>query len=207
MICELLLHPHAWLRNVSNRLIAFYFTCTNESRRGSVEKSYGALFLMTPSRLFMIAVSLCCQLKAPINDDEAAAKDVRLSAKKEKGKNHYHRSSLITKNLVFAICGLNSLMREWAGVNHTEFWSTLEQHEQERFLKAFQLLNSRKATGMLLSITGASHDQNDTDHSEGLQYLLVSNLLKELGKLALQMEATQVGQSICVYLNSGKALN
>ncbi|XP_022722560.1 small subunit processome component 20 homolog isoform X3 [Durio zibethinus] len=192
MICELLLHPHAWLRNVSNRLIALYFTCVNESRRVSVEKSNGALFLMMPSRLFMIAVSLCCQLKAPINDDEAAAKDVKLGAKKEKEKNHYHRSSLITKNLVFAICGLNALMKEWAGVNHTEFWSNLEQHEQERFLKAFRLLNSRKVTGMLLPITGATQHQSDTDHSEGLQYLLVSNLLKELGKLALQMEATQM---------------
>ncbi|XVF65313.1 hypothetical protein PTKIN_Ptkin09bG0238000 [Pterospermum kingtungense] len=199
MICELLLHPHAWLRNVSNRLIALYFTCANESRRGSVEKSYGALFLMTPSRLFMIAVSLCCQLKASINDDEAAARDVSLGAKKEKEnekekeKKHYHRSGLITKNLVCAICGLNSLMRERAGLTHTEFWSTLEQHDQERFLKAFRLLNSRKATGMLLSITGATtHDQNDTDLSEGIQYLLVSILLKELGKLALQMEATQM---------------
>ncbi|XVE81263.1 hypothetical protein DITRI_Ditri15bG0049500 [Diplodiscus trichospermus] len=192
MICVLLLHPHTWLRNVSNRLIAFYFTCASESRRGSVETSNEALFLMTPSRLFMIAVSLCCQLKAPINDDEAAAKDVSLDGKKEKEKNHYHWTALITKNLVFAICGLNSLMREWAGVNHTGFWSTLKQHEQELFLKAFRLLNSRKATGMLLSITGGTHDQNGTDHSEGLQYLLVSNLLKQLAKLALEMETTQM---------------
>ncbi|XP_021290199.1 small subunit processome component 20 homolog isoform X1 [Herrania umbratica] len=191
-ICELLLHPHAWLRNVSNRLIALYFTNMNEARRGSFEKSYGALFLMMPSRLFMIAVSLCCQLKAPISDDEAATKDVRLGAKKEKEKIHHHQSSLITKNLVFTIGGLNSLMKEWAGVNHTKFWFTLEQHEQELFLKGFQLLNPRKATGMFLSITGATHDQNDTDHSEGLQYLLVFNLLKELGKLALQMEAIQM---------------
>ncbi|OMO88554.1 Down-regulated-in-metastasis protein [Corchorus olitorius] len=192
MICELLLHPHSWLRNVSNRLLALYFTHVNEVGRGSIEKSYGTLFLITPSRLFMIAVSLCCQLKAPISGDEAASKNVRLSAKKEKEKNHYYRSSLITKNLVFAICGLNSLMREWAGTENTKFWTTLEQHEQDRFLKAFQMLNSRKATGMLMSITGATHDQNDTDHSEGLLYLLFSNLLKELGKLALQMEAIQM---------------
>ncbi|OMO92169.1 Down-regulated-in-metastasis protein [Corchorus capsularis] len=191
MICELLLHPHSWLRNVSNRLLALYFTRVNEVGRGSIEKSYGTLFLITPSRLFTIAVSLCCQLKTPISDDEAASKNARLSAKKEKEKNHYYRSGLITKNLVFAICGLNSLMREWAGTENTKFWSTLEQCEQDRFLKAFQMLNSRKATGMLLSITGATH-QNDTDHSEGLQYLLVSNLLKELGKLALQMEAIQM---------------
>ncbi|OMP06017.1 hypothetical protein COLO4_08387 [Corchorus olitorius] len=145
----------------------------------------------------MISVSLCCQLKAPISDDEAepASKNVKLSANKEKEKKHYYRSGLITKNLVFAICGLNSLMRECAGTENTKFWSTLEQHEQYRFLKAFQMLSSRKATGMLLSVTGATHDQNDTDHSEGLQYLLVSNLLKELGKLALQMEAFQVGRA------------
>ncbi|TYJ14812.1 hypothetical protein E1A91_A10G142700v1 [Gossypium mustelinum] len=192
MICELLLHPHAWLRNVSNRLLSLYFTCANESKRGSVVKSNGSLFLMKPSRLFMIAASLCCQLKGPIDDDEAAVKDVKLGAKKKNEKNHNHRSGLITKNLVFSICCLNSLMKEWAGVNRREFWSTFEQHEQERFLKAFRLLNSRKATGMLLSITGATDDQNDADHSEDLQYLLLSNLLKELGKLALQMEAIQM---------------
>ncbi|KAE8688414.1 small subunit processome component 20-like protein isoform X2 [Hibiscus syriacus] len=192
MICELLLHPHAWLSNISNRLIAFYFTCANESRRGSLEKSHGALFLMTPSRLFMIAASLCCQLKVPIDDYEAATKDVKLGAKKETEKISYPRSSLITRNLVFSICGLNSLMKEWAGVHLTKFWSALEQHEQERFLKAFQLLNSRKATRILLSVTDATDDQNDADHSEGLQYLLVSNLLKELGKLAFQMEAIQM---------------
>ncbi|KAL4289520.1 hypothetical protein GQ457_14G012480 [Hibiscus cannabinus] len=192
MICELLLHPHAWIRNISNRLIAFYFTCANESRQGSLEKLHGALFLMTPSRLFMIAASLCCQLKAPIDDDEAATKDVKHGAKKENEKNRYHWSSLITKNLVFSICGLNSLMKEWAGVHLTKFWSTLEQQEQERFLKAFRLLNSRKATAMLLSVTDATDDQNGADHSESLQYLLVSNLLKELGKLAFQMEAIQM---------------
>ncbi|KAA3480361.1 small subunit processome component 20-like protein isoform X2 [Gossypium australe] len=192
MICELLLHPHAWLRNVSNRLLSLYFTYANESKRGSVVKSNGSLFLMKPSRLFMIAASLCCQLKGPIDDNEAAVEDVKLGAKKENEKNHNHRSGLITKNLVFSICCLNSLMKEWAGVNRREFWSTFEQYEQERFLKAFRLLNSRKATGMLLSVTGATDDQNDADHSEDLQYLLVSNLLKELGKLALQMEAIQM---------------
>ncbi|KAE8708758.1 Non-imprinted in Prader-Willi/Angelman syndrome region protein [Hibiscus syriacus] len=192
MLCELLLHPHAWLRNVTNRLIAFYFTCANELRRGSLEKSHGALFLMTPSRLFMIAASLCCQLKAPIDDYEAATKDVKLGAKKEIEKNSYPRSSLIIKNLVFSICGLNSLMKEWAGVHLTKFWSTLEQHEQERFLKAFRLLNSKKATRILLSVTDATDDQNDSDHSEGLRYMLVSNMLMELGKLAFQMEAIQM---------------
>ncbi|KAK8484145.1 hypothetical protein V6N13_104545 [Hibiscus sabdariffa] len=203
MICELLLHPHAWIRNISNHLTAFYFTftCANESRRGSLEKLHGALFLMTPSRLFMIAASLRCQLKVPIDDEEAATKDVKHGAK-ENEKNRYHWSSLITKNLVFSICGLNSLMKEWAGVHLTKFWSTLEQQEQERFLKAFRLLNSRKATARLLSVTDATDDQNGADHSEGLQYLLVSYLLKELSKLAFQMEAIQVGQIVYVYLNS-----
>ncbi|CAL5389880.1 unnamed protein product [Camellia sinensis] len=63
MISELLLHPHMWLRDVSNRLVALYFASVTEANRENHEKSLETVFLMRPSRLFLIAVSLCCQLK------------------------------------------------------------------------------------------------------------------------------------------------
>ncbi|XP_058222959.1 uncharacterized protein LOC131332678 [Rhododendron vialii] len=66
-ICELLLRPHVWLRDVLNRLVAFYCASVTEANRANHEKSLGTFFRMTPSKLFLIAVSLCCQLKAPAN--------------------------------------------------------------------------------------------------------------------------------------------
>ncbi|GLU08657.1 hypothetical protein SLE2022_255570 [Rubroshorea leprosula] len=172
MICELLLHPHTWLRNVSSRLVFLYFTTVTDAIKENPRKSFGAFYLMRPSRLFMIAVSLCCQLKAPIIDDTA--------------------SNLIIENLVSAICCIHSLMGEWASAGPAKFWSTLEQHDQGRFLKAFQLLDSRQGKAMFLSITSGSLDQNLTDDSEDVRHLLVSNLLKKMGKLALEMEAVQM---------------
>ncbi|GMP51256.1 hypothetical protein CsSME_00017551 [Camellia sinensis var. sinensis] len=72
MISELLLHPHMWLRDVSNRLVALYFASVTEANRENHEKSLETVFLMRPSRLFLIAVSLCCQLKAPLIDSTAS---------------------------------------------------------------------------------------------------------------------------------------
>ena len=118
-ISELLLHPHMWLHDVLNRLVALYF-----ANRENHEKPLGTFFLMRPSRLFLIAVSLCCQLKAPLIDNAA--------------------STLITQNLAFAICGVHSLLGPSKGVDAHSMWSTFEQRKQGCFLKAFQLLNSGK---------------------------------------------------------------
>lgn len=125
---------------------------------------------MKPSRLFIIAVSLCCQLKTPFNDDAA--------------------SNLITQNFVFTICGVHSLMGQMEYLNSPNFWSSLEEHEQGRFLKAFQLLDSRKGRSVYFSLT--SGDQKDHDHSKDIRYLIISYLLKRMGKIALQMDAIQV---------------
>ncbi|KAL2525560.1 ARM repeat superfamily protein [Abeliophyllum distichum] len=89
-ICEFLLHPHLWLRNISNRLVSFYFAVVTNTCNENKEMSMETLFLMRPSKLFSIAASLCCQLKAPLIDDAAGA--------------------LIMKNLVFSICGLHSFL-------------------------------------------------------------------------------------------------
>ncbi|PSS35668.1 Small subunit processome component like [Actinidia chinensis var. chinensis] len=171
-ISELLLHPHMWLRNVLNRLVALYFTSVTKANKENHEKPLGTFFLMRPSRLFLIAVSLCCQLKAPLIDNAA--------------------STLITQNLAFAICGVHSLLGLSKGVDAHSIWSTLEQHEQGRFLKAFQLLDSGKGKSMFASLTSGDNNQNDEKNGDHRQSLLVSFLLKRMGKIALQTEAVQM---------------
>ncbi|KAK9281533.1 hypothetical protein L1049_004436 [Liquidambar formosana] len=171
-ICEFLLHPHVWLRNISSRLVALYFSMVTESIRGNQEKLLVTFFLMRPSRIFTIAVSLCYQLKTQVADDAA--------------------SNLITENLVFAVCGVHSLMGQKECVDPDMFWSGLEQHEQGRFLKAFQLLDSGKGKTMFVALTSGRYNQNNQENCEDLRYFLVSNLLKRMGKVALQMEAIQM---------------
>lgn len=170
-ICELLLHPHTWLRNISNRLIAMYFAAVTEARREDGEKSFGDFFLIKPSRVFMIAVSLCCQLETQDSFEDAFS-------------NH------ITENLVSAICNMHSFRGYMECADFQNFWSNLGQHEQGLFLRAFQLLDLRKGRGLFLSIISGAGDQNDCLASGDFQYLLVSNLLKKMGKIALQKDAT-----------------
>ena len=166
-ISELLLNPHMWLRDVLNRLVALYFASVTEANKENHEKPLETFFLMRPSRLFLIAVSLCCHLKAPLIDNAA--------------------STLITQNLAFAICGVHSLLGQSKGVDAHSIWSTLEQHEQGRFLKAFQLLDSGKGKSMFASLTSGDNNQNDEENGD--QSLLVYFLLKIMGKIALQTEA------------------
>ncbi|OVA05421.1 Down-regulated-in-metastasis protein [Macleaya cordata] len=172
-ICEFLLHPHMWIRNISNRLIASYFAATSQAKREKSEKlEVGTLLLMKPSRLFAIAVSLCCQLKAPLTDDAAC--------------------KVLTQNLVFAISGVHLLAGQRKSMDLHEFWSTLELHEQSHFLKAFQLLGSRKGRILLGCLTSSVKDSIDQADGHNLQSLLVSPLLKKMGKVALQMDDIQM---------------
>ncbi|KAI3979780.1 hypothetical protein MKX01_013875 [Papaver californicum] len=199
-ICELLLYPHMWIRNVSNRLIASYFASASE-REKSQKLEVGSFLIMKPSRLFAVAVSLCCQLKAPLIDDKEA--------------------KVLTQILVSAISGVHKLAGQSESLHLQEFWSTLELNEQSHFLKAFHLLGSRKGRmllGLLTSDVVDSVDQVDdatgsveraddaTDSVEQadaamhsveqvdgnrLQSMLVSPLLKKIGKVALQMDDMQ----------------
>lgn len=120
---------------------------------------------MRPSRLFLIAVSLCCQLRTQVIDDAVG--------------------NSITENLVFAICAIHSLMGRTEHSDSQKFWSSLDQHEQAQFHKAFQLLESKKGRGVCVLVDG--------DQSENFRYFLVAILLKEVGEIALQMEDIQVG--------------
>ncbi|XP_062008273.1 U3 small nucleolar RNA-associated protein 20 [Rosa rugosa] len=171
-ICELLLHPHMWLRCISSRLIAFYFASVKESCSGDHENPFGTYYLIKPNKLFMIAAYICCQLKTQLIDDAA--------------------NKLITQNLAFTVCGVHSLMGQTECADSHQFWFNLEQHEQDRFLKAFELLEARKGKTTFLSLTSGMCDANDENPSKNIRCLLVSNLLKKMGKIALQMEAVQM---------------
>lgn len=161
-----------WLRDVSSRLVAFYFSTITEASGKNQEKPIQSYFLMRPSRLFMIAVSFCCQLKAKISNDAA--------------------SNLIEQNLVFTICGVHSLMGQLECGEPQKFWSVLELNEKGYFLKALKLLHSGKGRGMFLSFTSGEFDKKDNACPKDIRHLLVSNLLKKMGKIALQMEDVQV---------------
>ncbi|CAK9136504.1 unnamed protein product [Ilex paraguariensis] len=160
-----------WLRNVSNRLVALYFATVTEACRENQEKSAGKYCLMRPSRLFLIAMSLCCQLKVQLTDDAA--------------------NSLITQNLVFSICGVHSLVGQ-NNMDPQDFWSTVEHRDQARYLKVFHLLDSRKGRGEFASLASGFNGQNDQQNSEHYHHVLIIYLLKRMGKIALQMEAIQV---------------
>lgn len=156
-----------WLRNISNRLVACYFATVTEACKENLELPQGTYFLMRPSRLFFIATSLCCQLKVLQTDASA--------------------SDLITQNLVFSICSLHSFL----GKNECtdKFWSTIEHDEQGLLLKAFQQLDSRKGRNIYLSLVSDLSDQED----ESQRYLVISYLLKTMGKISLHVEDMQVG--------------
>ncbi|XP_004305310.1 PREDICTED: small subunit processome component 20 homolog [Fragaria vesca subsp. vesca] len=171
-ICELLLHPHMWLRCISSRLVAFYFASVKESCSGDNGNPFGTYYLIKPNKIFMIAVYLCCQLKSQLVDDAA--------------------NKLITQNLAFTVCGVHSLMGLTECADSHQFWYNLEHHEQDRFLKVFELLEARKGKTMFLSLTSGICDANDENPPKNILSLLVSNLLKKMGKIALQMEAIQM---------------
>ncbi|CAL0335754.1 unnamed protein product [Lupinus luteus] len=171
-ICKMLLHPHTFVRDGSVRLISLYFEHVTNVSRENDQSSVRNYFLMCPSRLFLIATSLCCQLKMPLID-----------------------SNLITQNIVFAICGVHSLMGKIVCADPPAFWSTLDQHDKDRFLKAFDLLGSRKGRSIFISssLTSSVYEDDEQQNDHNTQTVLVSLLLKKMGKIALQVDATQMG--------------
>ncbi|KAG5588462.1 hypothetical protein H5410_048896 [Solanum commersonii] len=152
-ICELLLHPHLWLRNISNRLVACYFATVTEACKENFELPQEVYFLMRPTE--------------GVQTDDAA-------------------SDLITQNLVFSICSLHSFLGKNEYKN--KFWSTIEHDEQGLLLKAFQQLDSRKGKNIYLSLVSDLSDQED----ERQGYLVISYLLKTMGKISLHVEDMQM---------------
>ncbi|XP_057982940.1 uncharacterized protein LOC131167895 isoform X2 [Malania oleifera] len=169
-IVELLLHPHIWLRNISSRLVSLYFSRVKKA--DNYVSPQGTFFLMRPSRLFGIAVSFCCQLSGQLTDGAM--------------------SNMITENIVFSIYHMHSLMRQKECLDAHRFWSALEPQDQGRFLDALQLLDSRKGRGLFTSLTSGVYFNDYRENSEDIRFCLVSNLLKKMGRIALQMEAIQM---------------
>lgn len=164
-----------WLRTRSNRLVVLYFNVATDANRDHSKKCLGTFSLMKPSRLFLIAVSICCQLEAQLSSDDAV-------------------SSRMTQILVFTICNMYSLKDQREYTDPRNYWCTLEENEQRIFLKSFQLLDSGKEKGIFLSLMAGSCDKNDQENND-LGFLLVSSLLKKMGKVALQKEDIQVSPS------------
>lgn len=161
-----------WLRNVSSRLVASYFSAVQKASGENKEIPSTSYSLERPSRLFLIAASLCCQLKTKDIDDAA--------------------SRLILHNLVLTLSGIHSLMGQLEHGEPQKFWSNLEQNEQGYFLKAIKILDSGNGQRMFLSLTSGEIEKKDDGRPNDIRHLLVSNLLKRMGKNALQMEDVQV---------------
>lgn len=164
MICQLLVHPHLWLRNISNRLVALYFARVDES---CMEK----LFLMRPARLFVIAASLCCQLKTQSDEDAV---------------------TLVEQNLAFAICRLHSLLGQNQSMNFPQFWFDLETNERSHLVKGFELLDPRKGKSTVAYLISDLHVQSIEQKNESNQSFLISYLVKKMGKISLEMENIQM---------------
>lgn len=168
-----------WLRRISSRLVALYFAAVSEAGRTNNETiKSGALFLVNPSRLFLLAVSFVSQLRTELSDEAA--------------------NNLIAQNIVFSICGLHSFAKQRKLSALHQFWSTLSSDEQGLYLKGFELLASRKAQDQFLlcttttSVSLVGEDQIIHEAGEDLKSLLVAPLLKKMGKIAMQMEDAQV---------------
>ncbi|KAK6117565.1 hypothetical protein DH2020_048693 [Rehmannia glutinosa] len=166
-ICEFLLHPHLWLRNISDRVLSHYFTAVTDACRDN-KLSMETFFLMKPSILFLVAVSSCCQLKVPLITDDAAG-------------------IIVLQNLVFSICGLHSFLEKNECMDVSKFWSNLDRAEQDRFHKAFGVLDPRKGRRTLASLTCDAVSQHDKH-----QHPFITYLLQRMGKIAFQMEVTQM---------------
>ncbi|KAL2923314.1 Small subunit processome component 20-like protein [Bienertia sinuspersici] len=165
-VSEFLVHPHPWICDISCRLMALYF-----EQMGKQGKKLGTTCLTSISRLFLIASSLCCRLEVQLPD-----KSVR---------------RLVKCNLAFAICGIQSLLRQTESKDPGTFWSSLDPREQGCLLKACQLLDPKSGKSITALFT-CGLDQNLDQKNNDLSYLLVSGLLNTMGKTALQPEETQL---------------
>uniref|UniRef100_A0A1D1Z466 Small subunit processome component 20 n=1 Tax=Anthurium amnicola TaxID=1678845 RepID=A0A1D1Z466_9ARAE len=94
-------------------------------------------------------------------------------------------SDLITKNLVFSICGVHSHAKQKGHSPVNVFWSSLSHYEQGSYVEAFELLGSRNGRNTFLQhITGDVPEVSEMTNPN-LQLLLVVPLLRRMGKLAL----------------------
>ncbi|XP_062230251.1 uncharacterized protein LOC133927941 isoform X2 [Phragmites australis] len=171
IVCKLLIHPHSMLRNLSSSLVASYFS-TVERRKREEKLDVKLCLLVQPSRLFIIAVSFLKQLRTELSDATA--------------------NNLIVQNLAYSVCNLHMLIRR--STSSHQFWSSFSSSDRGVFLEGFELLGSSKAKNTFLLCTSTSTDLagSSLDRSEEPTSLLVSSVLKRMGKIAMQMQDTQM---------------
>lgn len=175
MVFKFLLHPHAWLRSKSCRLLNYYFKALARRKRAESQIVVSDSLLENPSSLFSVAVSLCSQLKElPTTGDDI--------------------EDLLIENIVFAVSSLHSLIGHSVQATDDGFWSSLGEDKQVVFLKAFEVLDSGKGRSTFLSLTSGKRTDNgeEEDAASGVRNVLIGSLLKRLGKVALDTESVQV---------------
>ncbi|XP_020872517.1 U3 small nucleolar RNA-associated protein 20 isoform X2 [Arabidopsis lyrata subsp. lyrata] len=188
MVFKFLLHPHAWLRNKSCRLLNHYFGALAGRKRPECHTFVVDSLLERPSSLFMVAVSLCFQLK-----EQPTMGNVDVD--------------LLTANIVFAVSSLHSLIGQSDQETYNGFWSSLGEDEQVVFLKAFEVLDSGKGRSTFLALTSGKRTENGEDDGNDIRNVLIGSLLKRMGKIALDMEAVQMRVVFNVYKAFASQLN
>ena len=171
LVCKLLIHPHLMLRSISSSVVASYFA-TVEKRKREQKLVAISWLLVQPSRLFIIAVSFLKQLRTELSDTTA--------------------NNLIVQNLAYSVCNLHMSIRQSTSTH--QFWSSISSSDHGAFLEGFELLGSTKAKNMFRLCTSTATDVSipSLDSSEEPKSLLVSSILKSMGKIAMQMQDTQV---------------
>ncbi|OAO98584.1 hypothetical protein AXX17_AT4G35520 [Arabidopsis thaliana] len=185
MVFKFLLHPHAWLRNKSCRLLNLYFEALAGRKRPECRTLVADSLLEKPSSLFMVAVSLCFQLK-----EQPTTGNIDVD--------------LLTANIVFAVSSLHSLIGQFDQATHNRFWSSLGEDEQVVFLKAFEVLDAGKGRSTFLALTSGKRTENGDDD---VRNVMIGSLLKRMGKIALDMESVQMRVMFNVYKSFASQLN
>ncbi|EOA25292.1 hypothetical protein CARUB_v10018607mg [Capsella rubella] len=191
-VFKLLLHPHEWLENITCRLLNYYFKKLAESPKTVAESLLGK-----PSRLFMVAASLCFQLKVKMHRSRVDKKNDAIAEEEEEG--NQNNEDNVTQNIVFAVSSLHSMI----GQSDDEYWSSLDNNEKAEFLEAFVVVDSGKVRSTFLALTSGSSKRSRDD----LRIVLVGSLLKRMGKLALDMDLIHARIVLNVYKEFASKLN
>ncbi|CDY16211.1 BnaA09g29450D [Brassica napus] len=181
MVFKLLLHRHEWLQTTTCRLLHYYFKKLAESTQAES-------LLGKPSSLFMVAASLCFQLKLKVDRNRVINKN-----------NDTTEEDYLRENLVFAVTGLHSMI----GQTDDEYWSSLDSDEQAKFMEAFLVFDSGKVRSTFLSLTSSG----DLKGLDDVRNVLVGSLLKRMGKLAFDVDSHQMRIVFNVYKEFASNLN
>ncbi|KAL0795429.1 hypothetical protein Bca101_066806 [Brassica carinata] len=184
MVFKLLLHRHEWLQTITCRLLNYYF-------KKLAECTVAGSLLGEPSSLFMVAASLCFQLNLKVDRNTVVNKNKDATAKEGKKSNGATEEDYLTENIVFAVTGLHSMI----GQTDDEYWSSLDNDEQVKFLEAFLVFDSGKVRSTFLALTSSGNMKGQDD----VRNVLVGNLLKRMGKLAFDVDSHQMRIVFNVY--------